>query len=187
MSILMLDARWRRFNDPQRVCPISGRQFSGIFDLGFDQPEDWPHGPRGDQDLLEVGQDRLTGDLCRLDGRYFLRGTIYLPVRGADDSFAFGAWAEVSFDTFKAYLETFETADAPFANHEAMLATPLPGFDDSLGATLTLSLPDPDQRPAMTAQFDALAEAQEDGISFDDLLDIYALSGDDIRPFLTQD
>ena len=36
MNLLDLDARWRRFNDPDRSCPCCGRTFSGVFDIGFD-------------------------------------------------------------------------------------------------------------------------------------------------------
>jgi hypothetical protein len=185
--LLALDARWRRFNDPDRSCPCCGARFSGIYDLGFEHPDDWPHAPRDGQDMLEVGQDRLTADLCRISGRYFLRATMVLPVRGADDGFAFGPWAEVSHETFHAYLATCESQDVVFAPQDGILANALPGFEDSLGDTVTLDLKDPTQRPALAVEFGSLADAQEDGISFDDLLDIYAAAGNDIRPHLTQD
>ncbi|MGP6085934.1 DUF2199 domain-containing protein [Antarctobacter jejuensis] len=185
MNLLDLDARWRRFNDDSRACPCCGRSFSGIFDLGFDAPEDWPHLQRGED--VEIDGDRLTTELARINGRYFLRAVLTLPLRGSDDAFSFGPWAEVPEPVFRAYLATLEDPATPFPDAEGLLANPLPGFDDETGTAVTLSLPDPAQRPQMTVLDGALAEAQAQGISFDDLLDIYADSGDDIRPHLLAD
>lgn len=42
-------------------------------------------------------------------------------------------------------------------------------------------------RPTLFAQDGALKEAQDNGIWIDALLDVYAASGQDIRPHLTQD
>ncbi|EPX81892.1 DUF2199 domain-containing protein [Salipiger mucosus] len=184
MSLLDLDARWRRFNDPDRACPCCGRRFSGIFDLGFEAPDAWPHGPRED-DELRVGEDRLTPELCRLDAQYFLRGVLHVPVRGADDALAFGPWAEVPRELLHAYLDSFEGAG--FAGGEGLLANALPGFEESEGTPVTLAATDSQERPALAAQDGPLAEAQAGGISFDALLDLYAAAGHDIRPHLAQD
>ena len=61
------DPRWQRFNNSERPCPCCGRTFSGVFDIGFDHPQPWPHGNReqSDQDVLAVGKDSLSADLCR--------------------------------------------------------------------------------------------------------------------------
>ncbi|WP_417208298.1 DUF2199 domain-containing protein [Antarctobacter sp.] len=187
MNILDLDARWRRFNDDTRSCPCCGRAFSGIFDIGFDAPDDWAYGPRiGDEDL-EVAEDRLGAEFCRIAGRYFLRCVVTLPLRGSDDVFSFGPWVEVPEPVFRAYLATIDEATAPFPPAEGLLANTLPQFEEALGTAVTLTLPDPAQRPQVTATEGPLAEAQAQGLSFDDLLDLYAAFGDDIRPHLTAD
>ncbi|WP_425070962.1 DUF2199 domain-containing protein [Sagittula sp. S175] len=180
MNLLDLDARWKRLNDPTYSSQIDGRSFDGIFDIGFEEPEDWPHGPR-DSDDMHVGEDRLTADLCRLDGRYFLRATLPLPLRGADETFNFGLWVEVTRETLHAYLDTFDTGAGFTA--EGLTANTLPGFDAE-ATPVTLTAPDATQRPTATATEGPLQEAQTNGISFDDLLDIYAAAGQDIRPHL---
>lgn len=184
MSLLALDSRWRRFNDESRQCPCCGQSFSGIYDLGFDAPDDWPHGPSEGEDR-EYGQDRLSPELCRYQGRYFIRCGLALPVRGADDAMVFGAWAEVAPDLARSYAATLD--GGAFAGGEGILANALPGFEDAEGTAVTL-LPTQDiERPALTAEDGALAEAQTQGISFDDLLDVYAAAGNDIRPHLAND
>lgn len=187
MNLLDLDSRWRRFNDPDRACPCCGRRFSGVFDIGFDAPDDWLHGDRLGEDDLEVGADRLGPEFCRIGGRYFLRGVLTLPLRGADEHFSFGPWVEVPETTFRAYLATIDAPDQPFGPAEGILANTLPGFEEDIGAAVTLTLPDPAQRPQMRVEDGPLAQAQVDGITFDDLLDLYDAFGDDVRPHLVAD
>ncbi|MBP0480953.1 DUF2199 domain-containing protein [Sagittula salina] len=180
MNLLDLDARWKRFNDPDRACPCCGKHFSGVFDIGFEEPQDWPHGPRTSEDMA-MGDDRLTPDLCRLMGRYFLRATLPLPLRGADETFHFGLWVEVDRATLHAYIDTMEEG-APFSGY-GLTANDLPGFDgDAMPVRLTSTGP---ERPTASAIQGPLEQAQTEGLSFDDLLDIYAASGQDIRPHLT--
>jgi hypothetical protein len=187
VSLLNLDSRWRRFNDETRACPCCGQRFNGIFDIGLDLPDDWPHPPREDQPDVILGDDRLGAELCRLDGRHFLRAVLTLPLRGADDTFSFGPWVEVSAEVFAAYRATFDNPNAAFGPAEGLLANALPGFEAEIDTPVALSLPDRDQRPQLRALDGPLAQAQEQGVSFDDLLDIYAASGMDIRPHLTTD
>lgn len=185
MTLLDLDARWRRFNTDTRACPCCGRRFSGIFDLGFDAPDDWPHPQRAED--IEIDGDRLSTELARIDGRYFLRAVLTLPLRGSDDALCFALWVEVPDPVFRAYLAVLADPALPVPAAEGLLANTLPGFDAEVGTAVTLTLPDPAQRPKLTALDGALATAQAQGISFDDLLDIYAASGDDIRPHLVAD
>ncbi|MBW4985470.1 DUF2199 domain-containing protein [Mameliella sp. CS4] len=187
MTLLALDSRWRRFNDPNRACPCCGRRFSGIFDIGFDAPDAWPHGERLGEDDLDIENDRLGPEFCRIGARYFLRAVLTLPLRGSEDWFSFGPWAEVPEPVFRAYLATIEHPDQPFGPAEGLLANALPLFEDEAESAVTLTLPDPSQRPRLTATDGPLAEAQAQGISFDDLLEIYAACGDDIRPHLAAD
>ena len=187
MNLLDLDSRWRRFNDLDRACPCCGRSFSGIFDIGFDAPDDWPHGARTGEDDLSVGDDRLGPEFCRLNGRYFLRCVLSLPLRGSDETFGFGPWVEVPEPVFRASLATLDDASMEFAPAEGILANALPGFEEETGGAVTVTQPDAVQRPALTALDGPLAEAQSEGLSFDDLLDLYAAFGDDIRPHLMAD
>lgn len=185
MNLLDLDVRWTRFNDEGRVCPCCGQSFNGIFDLGYEAPGDWPHGPLQGDDMT-VGEDRLHTDLCRLNGRFFVRCVLPLNLRGTDEIFCFGPWAEVPEPMFRDYLDTFVEGPHEFAGGEALLANVLPGFESDSAIPCALVPSDSDDRPMLVAHDGPLAEAQRDGISFDDLLDIYAAAGRDIRPHLTQ-
>ncbi|MFD1341404.1 DUF2199 domain-containing protein [Litorisediminicola beolgyonensis] len=186
MSLLDLDARWRRLHDESRSCPCCGRQFSGLIDLGYDHPDDWPHGHRDDRPDVQVGGDRLTADLCRLDGRYFIRCTLPIPIRGSDERFSFGPWAETSEALFRAYLGTYDDPPGTFEGGPALLANDLPGFGE-IGAALRLEPRDAATRPELFAEDGPLRDAQTQGLSFDALLDLYAEAGHDIRPHLQQD
>lgn len=191
MALLDLDARWRRFNDPTRPCPLWNGHFSGIFDIGFEHPASWPHAPRGDEPFAKVGDDQLTADLCRVGDQRFIRAVISLAVQGSDDEcLHISPWVEVAPEVFYAYLDSFDgTADTPPADCDAVLTNQLPGFEAETEAPLpvTLHFPSADARPIAIVVEGDLAAAQENGISFDQLLDIYAAFGQDIRPHLAQD
>ena len=191
MALLDLDARWRRFNDPNRVMPGSDQGFSGVFDIGFDHPGPWPHEARDDQPFVKQGEDQLTADLCRAGEQRFVRVVMSFPIQGADDeALHITPWVEVSPAAFYAYLDTFDGADAPAVDDApATLVNQLPGFEGETEDPLPVLLhfPGPEARPIALAQSGKLAEAQENGISFDQLLDIYAAFGQDIRPHLLHD
>lgn len=187
MSLLALDARWKRFNDESRACPCCGRQFSGIFDLGFGAPKGWEHGdlPEGEE-VLQAGDDFLTADLCKMGEARLVRALVPLPLRGSDEVFHFGAWASLAPEKARAYVAASEQNDPSlFEGGFAWLANDLPGFesDDPIACNLWPD-PDPRMRPHLKAQSGPLKAAQDNGISFDELLDIYAASGEDIRPHL---
>jgi hypothetical protein len=192
MALLDLDARWRRFNDPDRISNATGQPFSGVFDIGFDHPSPWPHAERGDAPFAKEGEDQLTADLCRCGDQRFVRAVISLPIQGSDDEHLhISPWVALPADRFYAYLDSFDgSSDAPLPDTPATLANQLPSFETETedAAPVLLHFPGPEARPIAIAQGDsALALAQENGISFDQLLDIYAAFGQDIRPDLMHD
>ncbi len=187
MSLLSLDARWRRFNDESRSCPCCDRQFAGIYDIGFDQPSDWPHAQRGEAPFVKEGEDQLSPDLCRQGENRYLRAVLTLPVQGADESVLISPWVMVASETFYAYLETWDNAAADLPGPaQATLANDLPGFATA-GEAVTLDFSARDTRPTVGAMAGPLHQALTSGISFDQLLDLYAECGDDIRPHLLRD
>ncbi len=164
MSILMLDARWRRL-----------LELGGPVDIGFDEPEDWPHGPRGDAPVLAVGADRLASDLCRCGDRRFLRVVIEVAVLGGDAQAYLAPWAEVDHPTFYAYVaHATDGADAPAAA-SGTLANDLALA--GLGDALAISFPSEARPQAAHPAFAA-------PLTFEALLDLYAALGHDMRPEL---
>ncbi|MCT4553747.1 MAG: DUF2199 domain-containing protein [Pelagimonas sp.] len=189
MSLLALDARWRRLHDENRTCPCCGMGFSRIFDIGFDHPVMWPHGARENATNVVNGDDILTADLCRLGEDRFIRCTLPLAIRGSDEQFQFGVWGSIQPDKIHDYIDASEQNDPSlFQGGFSWLCNELPLFDSAEPIACDMRPdPDPRLRPALFAQDGPLAEAQENGISFDMLLDIYAACGQDIRPHLAQD
>jgi hypothetical protein len=167
VSILMLDARWRRL-----------LEMGGPVDIGFDAPADWPHGDRDDAPVLAVGADRLAADLCRLDDRRFLRVVIAVPILGADDAAFIAAWAEVDHPTFYAYVAHATEGAALPGPAAGVLANDLALAD--IGAALDITFV-PETRPE--ARHPAFAAP----LTLDALLDLYAALGQDLRPMLARD
>lgn len=187
MSLLSLDSRWRRFNDTTRACPCCGQSFDGIFDIGFDHPDMWSHASRDDQPFVRQGDDQLTSDLCRIGEDRFIRCILPLPLVGSDEVFHFGVWGSVTAERIQDYIAASEDHDPTrFAAGFSWLCNELPLFasEDPIACDM-LPDPDPQTRPRLMAQAGPLAAAQANGISFDQLLDIYAACGTDVRPHLT--
>lgn len=183
------DPRWKRFNDQTTPCPCCGGSFNGIFDIGYDHPDPWPHGNReaSGKDILRVGDDHIGTDLCALGNHRFVRAILEIPVIGTDTRFAFGPWASLTPDNFLAYVNSNQIPDAAaFQTCFAWLMNLLPGFDFTEPQPCDLVPGGPNDRPKLIAHEGAseLAWAQSNGISFDRLLDIYTAAGQDIRPHL---
>lgn len=72
-----------------------------------------------------------SSDLCSLDNwRYFIRGTVDVPVPELETLYGWGVWAEVSKKVFVRYRKLFDqdgSAEPPAAG---ILANVLPDYDD---------------------------------------------------------
>ena len=185
------DPRWQRFNNSNRPCPCCGRVFEGVFDIGYDHPDPWPHGNRAQsgKDVLAVGNDRLGTDLCELGEYRFIRCILPLPIVGTDQRFAFGPWGSVHPDNFDRYVTSSTHPDnAEFEGCFAWLMNALPVIGGSEPLPCNLVPGAAGERPILEVHDGAheLAELQETGITFDQLLDIYAAAGQDLRPHLMQ-
>lgn len=186
---LATDRRWQRLTDTDYRCPCCGLVVQGVLDVGYDHPDVWPHVSyrrNGGTVTVTVGQDTLTSDLCSIGNRFYVRGLLAVPIRGTDATFAFGPWAEVSSPTLKAYRAAFGTAEeAALGACRGHLANVLPGFSDGAGLPLMIRFLGGPDRPQFTiTKLSHLAASQRDGIGLDDLLDIYATFGHDLRPHL---
>lgn len=187
---LAQDPRWQRFNDSSRPCPCCGRTFNGVFDIGYDHPDPWPHGNRAQsgEDVLAVGGDELGTDLCRFGKYRFIRCILPIPIIGSDQRFAFGPWGSVNPDNFDIYVQSHSDPDVTFEGCFAWLMNLLPGLDFKEPLPCNLIPGREGERPMLEVHDGAheLAGLQETGITFDQLLDIYAAAGQDIRPHLLQ-
>lgn len=185
------DPRWQRLNDPTYVCRCCRREFGGVFDVSFDHPDQWPHGSRAEsgQNALGVGDDRLGRDLCLLGESRFLRCTLQIPIKDTDVVFGYGVWGCVSPENFEQFLQSYngDETDEKFEGCFAWLCNALKGWDMPELLPCVLEVGKLAQRPSLWVQTDSdhpLVEAQKDGLDFDQILDLYAAAGDDIRPHL---
>ncbi|MDA5557893.1 DUF2199 domain-containing protein [Shimia sp. MMG029] len=187
MNLLALDSRWRRLHDPEWISPKSGRSFGGLIDIGYDHPDPWPHGDLAEcgQDVLEVGADKLSADLCRCDGMRFVRAMLALPINGSDEAVQFAIWVHVGDADFYRYLEDATGETPGFAGCAAWLMNDIPGFESDTPFEGQLIPGGADERPTFEANDGPLKQAQAEGISFEALLDLYAATGNDIRADLT--
>lgn len=137
----------------------------GVIDIGFDHPSEWPHAPRDEQFFVKQGDDQLTAELCRYEAARFVKASLQLPIRGADDAVGLALWVEVAPATFYAYLDTFEDGAAPQSCTATLANDILPVAQ--LDAVVTLDFGDGSERPVATF------EHGPSDISFDDLLALY--------------
>lgn len=133
-------------------------------DWGFELPDEvWA--------LSEVDQDeqvRYSDDLCQWGDRFFIRCILPVPLKGQNDYFGWGAWAEVDAEVFERYLDLYDADGREEPPHPAKLANklaPYPGT--TLGTRLLIQFQDPDERPTLIlleGDKSRLAQEQRDGI-----------------------
>ena len=108
-------------------------------------------------------------DLAHIDHeRWFVRGTIPLPVDGRPREYRIGAWAEVDEPAFRTILDLWseesQNQQPPFS---AALANEIPGHVGSVGQSVLVKLVSPTARPDILVADEAssLGVEQLNGIS----------------------
>ncbi len=133
-------------------------------DWGFTLPDEVWAIPEDQRDA----QARYSDDLCQWGDRFFIRCILPVPLKGEDDYFGWGAWAEVEAEVFERYLDLYDAdgrEEPPLPAKLANRLAPYPGT--TLGTRLLIQFQDPDERPILTlAEGDKsrLAQEQRDGI-----------------------
>lgn len=189
MSALDADPRWRRLMSGGFDCRCCGERHQGLFDLACGKPEFWTGTEEKAPNSAVLGAtDILTEDFCVIEGKYFfVRAVLELPIAGVDERFAYGVWTSLSAKNFNAFIDTFDSGEqgglGPWFGY---LCNALKGYPDTLRLELDVRPSDGRQRPRLYVRDDAhpLAAEQRDGMTFDRLLEIYALNGHDIRSSL---
>ncbi|MGR3712137.1 MAG: DUF2199 domain-containing protein [Shimia sp.] len=172
--------------DKNWASPLDGQSFGGVFDVGYDHPDVWPYGELRDSGKaeLQIGEDKLSSDLCRFGDHRFIHAVLPLKIKGSVEVFNFGPWASVMPDDFYRYIDYATGEQADFVPCSAWLMNDLPGFDSDEPIACELRAGPDGQQPQVFAQGGTLKTAQVDGISFDQLLDIYAATGTDVGQHL---
>jgi hypothetical protein len=185
------DPRWRRLWDNPWSCGACGETHQGLFDLACDKPEQW----RGIEDkapnsALDLSGNFLSEDFCVLEGQhFFVRAVLELPIRGSGGPlFGLGAWATLSRENFVRYVAAFDSGEQDeLGPWFGWFSNRLEGYPDTLNLKCQVHPVSGRQRPRISLEPTPhpLAVEQQSGITFDRLLEIYAINGHDIRTSLS--
>ena len=140
---------------------------------------------------LDLDGDFLSEDFCVLRGEhFFVRAVLELPIIGGDAKrFGFGVWSTLSRPNFERYVDTFDSGGehAELGPWLGWFSNRLAGYPDTLNLKCRLHFQADRQRPKIELEptEHPLAVEQRDGMTFDRLLEIYAINGHDIRRSLS--
>jgi hypothetical protein len=184
------DPRWLRLHARDWLCPCCGQKHGGVFDLACDRPDFWQGGESKPNSEIRTSNNVLTEDFCILNGEhFFVRCVLPIAISGTPDtSFRFGTWATLSRANFDHYVDNFDGGQqGNLGPWFGWFSNRLKGYPNTLGLKCRVHPRDGRQRPNIELEptDHALAMEQKNGISFDRLLDLYALNGHDIRDALS--
>lgn len=156
------------------TCACCGERFDTLpLDVGVDAPDYWTEIPEAERGA----RGTLDRDFCAVDGHFFMRGVLELPIRDGDDSFGWGVWISLSEDSYARARELFDAAvpeDEPprlgwFSNR-------LWGYPDTLDLKARAWFRNGGLRPAIELQptDHPLAVEQREGITLKRVQEIVA-------------
>jgi hypothetical protein len=181
------DPRWVRLNEEGLMCSSCRALHKGLLDLGADRPSVGIDNIEIESNqVLRLDGTFLSEDFCVVDGKNFMiRTVLELPVLGADDvDFGYGVWSSLSRENFDRYVETFNAGDQEQLQPMfSWFMTRLHGYPDTFALKSRIHPRNGRQRPLVEIQEcdNPLYVEQREGVSFDRILDIYAMNGHDLR------
>lgn len=185
------DPRWRRLWDRPWICSQCEQEHHGLPDLAKHKPDPWP----GSDDVapnsaLDLSGNFLSTDFCVLNGEhFFVRAVLELPIRGGDgERFGFGVWSSLSRDNFLRYVETFDGGEqGALGPWFGWFSSRLKGYPETLSLKCRLHPSNGRQRPRVELEPTShpLAVEQQHGVTFDRVLELFAINGHDIRTSLS--
>lgn len=163
-------------------CASCDAEHVGMFDLAAYAPDFWPHAEeREPNSALRMDGDFLSEDFCVIGGdSFFIRAVLEIPVHGLADKFGFGCWSSLSHAKFNIYLDHFDGgASAGLGPWTSWFSNNLATFPTTLRQPCWVHPQLDRQRPVITLDDAAhpLSVAQEEGISPERMLEIYAAYG----------
>jgi hypothetical protein len=163
------------------TCASCGERHKGLFDIAFDYPDPW-NGPTEKEhnssvrQAFDEGRDILSEDFCLMGEHRFVRCILPLRLIGTDESFALGVWGSLSQARFLEYVELFDSPNGSnFGPAFSWLMNRLPGAPNA-AVRAEMRGQDGRQRPILEIgeEDHPIFEKQFDGLTYDDLLSIYA-------------
>lgn len=163
-------------------CASCGIDHEGMFDLAAFAPDFWDGDEvREPNAALRMDGDFLSEDFCIIEGAsFFVRGVVEIPVHGLAEKFGFGAWSSLSRANFDIYVDGFDDGIyGDLGPWTGWFSNRLDTFADTLRQPCWV-YPQPDRQRPVIALDDAahpLSIAQDEGISAERLLELYAACG----------
>ena len=149
------------------VCGVCGETHSDLpHDFGWQLPDElWILPEKERQEKLE-----WSTDLAYHDGRWFVRGVLFVPINDGGRRWGWGIWAEIDETAMNIayYNFTEDASDAPL--QPGTIANKIPGFEDSVGQQIIIRFGTADVRPLFFFPEDSqhpLAVEQREGISIE--------------------
>ncbi|MBS0295343.1 MAG: DUF2199 domain-containing protein [Proteobacteria bacterium] len=176
------DPRWLSLAGREWTCGHCKQIHTGLFEFGAHAPGFW----EGEADYAANGElgrftPFLSEDFCVIEESHFVRAVLPLPLVGWEgQTFAYGVWVSLAEPNFKRYVEQF---DATVVDESqawfGWLSTRLAGYPDTLLLKTDVHPRNDRQRPVVMIQPSehTLYVEQRDGVTFDRLMEIYALHG----------
>lgn len=190
-NILADDPRWQRFNDTAYACKCCNQSFNGIFDLVSEAPGPWPGKLTAQPNSHMLPNiNILTEDFCVLDEHRYIRVQLPIPIIGAGQDFHFGVWGSLSLPNFELMLDHFNDGTQGELEEVFSCLSNIIPLDGPTNATKAFMRPRNGRFHPLLYILDEehpYYDAQQKGVSFDQLLDIYAIYGQDIRSHLEQE
>jgi hypothetical protein len=120
----------------------------------------------------------LTTDLCVVDdARFFVQGTLELPLMGSADPLVIGVWAEIGDVDFFEYQDLLDvrsrSTHGPYSGH---LSAAIPTYSETEGLAVGVHLNDKGIRPSIVIldSSSELGRDQAHGLSLEKVQSIYS-------------
>jgi hypothetical protein len=148
------------------VCGHCGKEHPGLpTDWGFRLPDE----VHALSYVERYRRARHNADLCTLDeSRCFLRGVLLIPLIEAEDTFAWGMWAEIDRATHDRYVSGFETDLSGAPRAVGRLANDIPCYPPTRTVAVEVEFRGSGDRPLLRfpeSVSHALAHEQRRGIT----------------------
>jgi hypothetical protein len=90
-------------------CKDCDKEHEGLPDLGMDHPDPYLEVPEDErEERTTYSLDRCTVTDEDGETHYFIRGVIFIPIKGQENPFGIGVWVSQSEKNFDRYLEDDE-------------------------------------------------------------------------------
>ena len=124
-------------------------------DFSYDSPIYWTAGREAviqsaiiDSNPDELLTTLLNEDICVLDGNYFIRGIIHLPIIGTNETFRWGVWGSLSQENFeKLMLMNEDPRRAELPPMFSWLSNRIEEYPDTLNLKMYAHIQEPASRP----------------------------------------